>query len=478
MKGARAADTSKKDRRVSLVENEFKKPARPSRASYLRAIPDSDHIILKRASLREFDKFSNDVLSFERKHDTELRAGTMVDRQVMETLRAAAAEVGDFVSELDFYDLNLAEIAKLMRIYLKPSNKSDFEYKLKMAVQFPEISNSYEMSITNFTPFFEKASLYVISFKRAYDFLALANRRVIPPCDMKPGGTLAVFIDKIPYEYGEAFLQAIGRRRFDDVENLLEEFTKQLQADRKEAKASRDLHLRFFSVKKGKEKPLEDRRKLHALASRLESEHVHEEEDDHSAAELKFQETVTVADGMEEEVENISAISFVGKPAAADAKKSTQIATHDKLGCQRMLFHGECASKSLCKFSHDKEVLSSMWKTYAKLMKESKFAPTEKLAAMKEWNFNNIISEVFQSINTNTHVLKAVYKNGVIKLPSGDLCFVRGLFDTGALCGNYIDKGWVTEHLGVLQGQLKSSKVLVTMADNKSVTQIDSIATL
>ena len=29
-----------------------------------------------------------------------------------------------------------------------------------------------------------------------------------------------------------------------------------------------------------------------------------------------------------------------------------------------------------------------------------------------------------------------------------------------------------------MQGQLKSSKVLVTMADNKSVTQIDSIATL
>ena len=76
---------------------------------------------------------------------------------------------------------------------------------------------------------------------------------------------------------------------------------------------------------------------------------------------------------------------------------------------------GECSNKGSCKFSHDKGVISEMWKQYYKYLKESNFAPN-KLSSMTENvpELSHIMSEMLHSLVPNTSISRAVYKAGTI----------------------------------------------------------------
>ena len=136
------------------MEQDLKRGVASSSGQFLRTLPDYNHIHLKRATLKDFDKFVEDITLYETQYDTTLKPGMLIEKAVVKDLVTTARDRGYDVSEITFYKLTLDQIAKLMRIYLKPRNKQSFHYLLEHSVYFPDLSSKYEMTVTNFTPFF------------------------------------------------------------------------------------------------------------------------------------------------------------------------------------------------------------------------------------------------------------------------------------------------------------------------------------
>ena len=462
-------------RRKSSLERDLLTSSMKTGAQYLRTLPDHNHIHLKKATLRDFDKFVEEITLFESRHETDLKAALLIDKGVVKDLVTTAKDKGYEISEISFYKLDLAQIAKLMRIYLKPRNKQSFSYLLEHAVYFPELSSKYEMTVTNFTPFFQAMMLYLENFRRVYDFLALANRRSIPPCDLKSGGTLLTFVEKIPNSYGRAVLQALGKHSFDSAETMLEDFERQIARDRREAEASRDLHLRLFAAKKQTilSKSSAPARFEMSGAAVKHIRNVEEVDQEDVCVIAEGQRLLEDQEGSETE-QDLAVVNIPSK--SVDVAKA---GTPRALGCQRLLFQGECSNKSTCKYSHEKEVMTEMWKHYSKQLRESKFAPT-KLSNITEISplFSHIMSEALNALVPSASILRAVYKRGSIVIGGKTLTVDRTLFDTGALQGCYVDKGFINDNIDFFEPSLRKANIAVTMADNKTVAVIEHIAKL
>ena len=464
------------DRRKSLMEEDLTSSRRDrSPVQFLQTAPDYSHINLRKTTLWEFDTFVEQIKLHESKYGTVVRAATLIDKRVIQSLLASASNEGYDVTEISFYSLKLSHIAKLFRLHLKPTNKSDFEYKLSHNVFFPELSAKYEMSVTNFAPFFEALMIYMKSFKRIYDFLATANHKSVPNCDMKRGGTLACFIDKIPNGYGAAVLQTLGVHRFDDVDTMLQDFQDQIASDMRESKASRDLHLRLFAAKKhlsvatfGPSKRTEP---SSAVGKQLNLIRQEDEVSD-SGEEREVFHAPTQEDRFSDSEQDLAVVTT--QVRATDYKKSDTVR-----GCQRMLFTGDCANKASCKFSHEKAVLQEMWKQYSKFLKESKYATTSLSNGSESMhNMTHVMCEVLHSMVPNTSILRAVYKSAKILVGDQFLKVDKTLFDTGALQGCYIDKTLVENNMDFLGPCLRKSKIAVIMADNKTTAYIENVARL
>ena len=132
---------------------------------------------------------------------------------------------------------------------MKPENKMDFEFKLKKNLDFPIMLPNYELSVTNFGPFYEALVIYKKAFLRVFKFLSVNNRINVPPCNMKDGGILLCFVNKIPFEYGRIVLKTLAVTNFDSAEEMIVRFYEAVEGDRKVSRQARPLQLKLFSSK-------------------------------------------------------------------------------------------------------------------------------------------------------------------------------------------------------------------------------------
>ena len=132
---------------------------------------------------------------------------------------------------------------------MKPENKMDFEFKLKKNLDFPIMLPNYELSVTNFGPFYEALVIYKKAFLRVFNFLSVDNRINVPPCNMKDGGILLCFVNKIPFEYGRIVLKTLAVTNFDSAEEMIVRFYEAVEGDRKVSRQARSLQLKLFSSK-------------------------------------------------------------------------------------------------------------------------------------------------------------------------------------------------------------------------------------
>ena len=115
---------------------------------------------MERATIRSFDKFIEEVKLFQQKHKIKINPGTQIKEGIIHKLLASARDEGYDCEEADFYSYSLENISRLMRLHVKPENKMDFEFKLKKNLDFPVMLPNYELSVTNFGPFYEALVIY------------------------------------------------------------------------------------------------------------------------------------------------------------------------------------------------------------------------------------------------------------------------------------------------------------------------------
>ena len=446
---------------------------------FIKTYPDFDHIKLDSPTVRAYDKFIEEVLHFEKRHRIKINAGAQISKTVVLKLISSARNAGYEVDESDFYNLKLATITRLMRMHAKPQSKQEFYFKLDKNTEFPILNPKYEVTVTNFGPLFEALTIYKKSFMRIYDFLSVDNSKNVPNCDLKDGGLLACFVDKIPFNYGRGVLQVLEMYRFDNVEDMLEKFFELVEVDNTQTFQVRPLHLRMLTAKNRKGFTQDKVPVSAAKVNNLE-EYVAEFEE----------RTTTYPLIKEDESHESSSDEIDGATVVSSAQDSQLLAVMPEKkferGCMRQLFTSDCPSKLLCKYSHDKSVLSEMWKHYDKGLKASKYGPSQLPSRMPS-TFSNVslseesmfaLSGALNAVVPSAALLKAVYIGGEIVLDQVSLTVDKVLFDSGALSGSYIDKSFVDEHRKVFENSLKSCNISVKLADNKTVASITEVAVL
>ena len=446
---------------------------------FIKTYPDFDHIKLESPTIRAFDKFIEEILHFEKRHRIKINAGAQIKKTVMLKLISSARQAGYEVDESDFYNLKLGTITRLMRMHVKPQSKQDFYYKLDKNTEFPELNSKYEMSVTNFGPLFEALTTYKKLFVRIYDFLSMDNSRNVPNCDLKDGGLLACFVDKIPFGYGRVVLQSLSLYKFDSVEDMLEKFYEAVEQDNSLATEVRPLHLKMLTAKTRKGQTQE---KVPVSAVKLNNieDHVMDFEERTSIQTLI--EDNEASPDSSDEIDDATAV----RSAREDQLHAVLPEKKFERGCMRQLFTSDCPSKLLCKYSHDKNVLTDMWKHYDKGLKASKYGPTQ-LPNKLPNTFSNItfseesmcaLSGALNAVVPSAALLKAVYIGGEVILDQISLTVDRVLFDSGALSGSYIDKSFVDQHRKVFENSLKPCNISVKLADNKTIASITEVAML
>ena len=167
-----------------------------SKNHYTRIQPDFEHIKLEKLNPPAVIRFLRDLSEYQEKHGISLRAGTLIDKKIINDLMA-----DNHVFEWDyktFYNSSTVEILHLLQDAMKPKSREAFMQQLTAYLDF-KVPSNYSATVTNFKPLYRALLTYRTEFKQLYDFMSYENKRNIPPCNNKPGG---LFSQAIRFESG------------------------------------------------------------------------------------------------------------------------------------------------------------------------------------------------------------------------------------------------------------------------------------
>ena len=204
--------------------------------------PEFKHIKLSRLRIKEVFEFTNQVIEYQTAHRTHLPVPTLIDAKVRRHL--IASNKSAYISERQFYELNMEELFTRIRKEISPSSKLDFVTLLQANVSF-QLPDRYKPTPTHFNPMYHALLAFRTDFISIYELLAEDNDLNIPDCKNKEGGLLKIFLDKIPFEYGKRTFQSLATDKFEDLYKFLTAFYKQVQSDEDFARNARQLNQKF-----------------------------------------------------------------------------------------------------------------------------------------------------------------------------------------------------------------------------------------
>jgi hypothetical protein len=392
--------------------------------------PDYDHIKLNRLTPWTVVRFIEDVHSYSLRHGVTLKATSLIND---ETRDAIISRNEGFVDESNFHMMNMNHLMSCLQRAIRPNTKELFIEYLEKNVHF-KINDKYDMTLTNFQPMYDAVSRYKKEFLLFHNFLEKDNLDTVPFVNCKPGGSIKIFINKIPFEYGMRKYNVLQKHRFTHISEFIVDFWNLVQRDYKDFKAACSLERSYnksgttksdnYDKPKNDERPRDsspkkpyfdkDRRKPytsnrsvnHISSQEYDSEQEEKDKfyllEEDETLEQQLQEETTYQSGsddgehsltgdQEDELNamdntrdnprNIARTYNDRKPGYTPSqnrdKKPFRSSDNDKKPgvCFKMLLHGEC-DNAKCTYSHDSDTL----KEAAKSTKEKLEATVAKLA--------------------------------------------------------------------------------------------------
>jgi len=196
---------------------------------YMEAPPKYDHIELKQLKLKEVVHFLNEVTEYQNSVGITLPVPQLISKLVREQLMSLYRGL----NVQTFYSLTTIQIQDILLNETRPKSCISFVTDLQRYVQFPQVSrNLNPKNPADFRIFHNNYLLvFTADFLKWYEIMSEGNEVNIPPLTNKEGGSLKVFLDKIPFEYGIRVFRTITNRKkkgdkFKDIYDFLEKFSK------------------------------------------------------------------------------------------------------------------------------------------------------------------------------------------------------------------------------------------------------------
>lgn len=164
------------------------------------------NIQLRTLTLSAIIRFVDDVLEYQYRHQINLRVGTLIASDIAQELCCRY----DDLTVVKLLNFPTSDIFHILQLEIAPQTSYEFYNRLNLTVRFElNASNSYRPSAHDFRPFYTALLKYRRSFIRAYDILVrFVTKDVVPPFNNKQYGLIRLFLEKIPFDYGNRIQQA------------------------------------------------------------------------------------------------------------------------------------------------------------------------------------------------------------------------------------------------------------------------------
>jgi len=348
--GSEAAADERQERRTSMLyQPALAKGVIATQVSMYRTQPEYDHITLQHLSVNAVFKFWEAVDLYQMKHGVEINAATQIEDEVRRTIMAKS----DMTDIREFLSLRPDKLRRLIQLAMKPTDRSMFATRLEQSLHFwKKDEQPFDVTIETWQRFWDRLLLYKSEFETKYEFLAHENSRNEPKLENKDGGTIKIFLSKLPREYAENAFRNLSTSKFSSLKDFLDAFYNQAQMHYKMSVKARELT--SFT------KPVS--RKAQAKLMETPSESPGEEQD--------TEETLAgTGAGFKAPNSQLNAFGGLhrGPPTRAPPKPTEAPKAPDKAaggapkvfnGCYRALMDGKC-TKPNCPFDHSLEALQS-----------------------------------------------------------------------------------------------------------------------
>ena len=505
-----------------------------SKNHYTRIQPDFEHIKLEKLNPPAVIRFLRDLSEYQEKHGISLRAGTLIDKKIINDLMA-----DNHVFEWDyktFYNSSTVEILHLLQDAMKPKSREAFMQQLTAYLDF-KVPSNYSATVTNFKPLYRALLTYRTEFKQLYDFMSYENKRNIPPCNNKPGGLVKLFVSKVvPQRFAESIVNGMDKSSFQHIDDFFMVFYKKVQRaydvylKAKDASyllgesasyttgSAKGHHLsstpgnstapRKFSSSYSDSSKRDGKHTLTGRINALSARLVEDSDTDGSDNGLSKTGGYTSENNNEDDTEEGTKVvrSLKYSPEELDElDKQSSVSTLNSSfqkpkpqekdipnGCFHLLFKGECARKEKCTYSHDPFVMAATHAHYEKLLYSSKYKPRTQessraaygsvkvlqnanLGAVIDPAMDRILYDTFLAAFPGGSLVKHVLKKGLIDTLVDAITVPKVLFDTGALHASYIDKAFVDMHRDKLQHALSNCRAVARLADGTTTVSVDEV---
>lgn len=509
---------NKLSRRSSILDNMSIAPR--NTVVTMQQQPKFDHITLENITLKEIFSFMDKVYEYQHRNGVSIPVASLISERVRRQLIAHHLRTSSLE---DFFRLSTEKIFKYLLKEVKPRSKLAFLDCLDKHLKF-EVPYNYVPSASNFKPLYNGLLLYRKDFERIYEVISTKNKDNIPDLKNKDGGLLKVFLDKIPFDYGQRLFKSFKNDKFHSIQMFLDYFYSEVENDYKRYKLVKETNSHFKSadfvqkdIKLEKfpsaEKKAFPYRKPVNKVSAL-SQDIHEVVKD-SVETIEINNDISSSDHDSEQNdkddngidlpndvsdqeyidESIQDLAYVNSSTKVNEGK---IKSDVPNGCFKMLFFGSCPkleAGNKCSYSHDTQVLVRSHSYYSKLLAQSKYKPGNivrkppanvSAISFVSGEMVNISDTLAMSEYMKTEFLNAMpeaalfsasHREGIIELSDLTIPVDKVLFDTGALHANYISSSFV-QGRKELSEYVRPCSAVVKLADNKTTARIDHMISL
>jgi len=127
---------------------------------------------------------------------------------------------------------------------LRPTSPLSFGHALIGNVDF-ELPHGYRPDAYNFNTWYGLLLSYKRRFRLVFEILKHKNRSNVPYCDNKEGGLVRIFVDKIPFEYGQRILKTMRQRSYRDLYEFLGNFFAEVSRHNEDSRLAKSIRDHF-----------------------------------------------------------------------------------------------------------------------------------------------------------------------------------------------------------------------------------------
>ena len=212
-----------------------------SGVQFVETRPSDKHIRLTELTVKAVKKFADQIVEYQTVHGLVLPVSTLIDSSVRDFIIANNKGLNNY----NFHLLKTPAILTLLQETIRPPTVLDFQRVLASSVEFPQEQRYQKPTAIAFRAFHDAVLVYRKNFITIFEILAENNEENIPSVNNKDGGLIKIFVDKIPYKYGDNFVKSRKDQKYATIHDFIDDFEATLAEHYQLSKSAKSMQ-QFF----------------------------------------------------------------------------------------------------------------------------------------------------------------------------------------------------------------------------------------